>query len=95
MKQVCGLSCVTILRFQEKSSKYDSWCSEHHKWNAIQPHYTGEKTDIPPSRPQQLTAKQPGPLQSGDAHPHVCYTEQYTQCVQLHQQDELVNKPVC
>lgn len=86
MKQVCGLSCVTILRFQEKSSKYDSWCSEHHKWNAIQPHYTGEKTDIPPSRPQQLTAKQPGPLQSGD----VCYTR----CVQPHQQDELVNNPL-
>lgn len=30
--------------------------------NAIQLHYTGGKTDISPSRPQQLTAKQSGAL---------------------------------
>lgn len=71
MKQVCGLSCVTALRFEEKSSKYDFWCSEHHKWNTIQPHYTGEKTDISSSRPQHLTAKQPGSFQNHDTHPYL------------------------
>lgn len=71
IKQVCGLSCVTALRFEEKSAKYDFWCSERHKWNTIQPHYTGEKTDISPSRPQHLTAKQSGSFQNRDTHPHL------------------------